>query len=100
MRRRAFLAWLLALILWPRPAPAQPGTWRVMSHVNAALPGAVPAVDVLLASQAAARARAAAERGRPGVVRATVHLCPHAAGEPASEWYNCKDDPRAQYEEA
>ncbi len=29
----------------------------------------------------------------------SVHLCPHAAGEPASAWYSCKDDPRAQYEE-
>lgn len=29
----------------------------------------------------------------------SVHLCPHAAGEPASKWYNCKDDPRAEYEE-
>ena len=100
MRRRAFLAWLGCLALWPRRAAAQPGTWRVMSRVNPALPGAVAAVDVRLSSQAAARARAAAERVRPGVVRATVHLCPHAAGEPASEWYNCKDDPRAQYEEA
>ena len=30
---------------------------------------------------------------------ASVHFCPHAAGEPSSEWYNCKDDLRAQYEE-
>jgi len=28
----------------------------------------------------------------------SIHFCPHAAGEPASEWYSCKDDPRAQYE--
>ena len=29
----------------------------------------------------------------------SIHFCPHAAGEPASEWYNCRDDVRSQYEE-
>lgn len=27
------------------------------------------------------------------------HLCSHADGELASTWYNCRNDPRAQYEE-
>ena len=31
--------------------------------------------------------------------KVSVHFCPHAAGESASEWYNCKDDPLALYEE-
>lgn len=29
----------------------------------------------------------------------SLHLCPHAAGEPASEWWDCRNDPRSQYEE-
>lgn len=73
-------------------------TWRVLTVVDPLVPGAVRPVDQLLPSQASARARAATERGRPGVLRASVHLCPHAAGEPPSEGFNCKDDPRAQYE--
>jgi len=31
--------------------------------------------------------------------KVSVHLCSHTAGEPPSAWWNCKDDPRAQYEE-
>lgn len=74
-------------------------TWRVLTTINMEVPGAVPSVDVLLPSQAAARARAATERARLGVMKASVHLCPHAAGE-TSEWYNCRDDVRAMYEES
>ena len=73
--------------------------WRVLTTVNQESPGAVLPVDLILPSQAAARARAATEKVRPGVIRASVHLCPHAAGEPAITWYNCRDDGRAQYEE-
>ena len=69
--------------------------WRVMTTVTT---GGPLSQDLILPSQAAARARAAVERGLPGVSLVTVHRCPHAAGEPASEWYNCKDAPQAQYE--
>ena len=99
MRRRAFLAWLIGLALWPRRAATQPvGTWRVLSRPDPAVPAARP-TDLLLPTQAAARAQAAIERARPGIARVSVHFCPHAAGEPASAWWNCRDDVRAQYEE-
>ena len=55
----------------------------------------VPPLDQRLPSQAAARA---IPRRKP-TERVSIHFCPHAAGEPSGEWYNCKDDPRAQYEE-
>ena len=56
-------------------------------------------MDVLALTQAAARGLATAEKAKPGVIGATVHFCPHTAGESASKWYNCKTDPRSQYEE-
>ena len=71
-------------------------TWRVLTRVA---PNTVPPVDLLLPTRAAARAQAAIERARPGVARVSIHLCPHAAGEPASGWYNCRDDAQSQYEE-
>jgi hypothetical protein len=74
-------------------------TWRVLTVVDPQVPGAVRPVDQQLPSQAAARALAATEKGRLGVQRASVHFCPHARGEPASEGYSCRDDPRAQYQE-
>lgn len=74
-------------------------SWRVLTTVDSTVPGAVPPVDVLALTQAAARGLATAEKAKPGVTKATVHLCPHAAGEPPSEWYNCKSDVRAMYEE-
>ena len=73
-------------------------TWRVLSRVDPTVPGAQAPVDVTLPDQAAAQARAATEKAKPWVVKASIHLCPHAQGE-TSGWYNCKDDPRAQYEE-
>ena len=72
-------------------------TWRVLTTI---MPGGpTPAVDLLLPTQVAARARAAIERARPGVTQTSVHFCPHAVGGPSSEWWNCKNDSRAQYEE-
>lgn len=73
--------------------------WRVLTTVDPDFPDAVSSSDLLLPNQAAARARAATERVRPGVMKASVHLCPHAAGEPASEWWDCRNDVRSQYEE-
>ena len=73
--------------------------WRVLTTINPDILGVVPRVDVVLPSKAAARAIAVTEKIKPGVTKTSVHLCPHAAGEPASEWYDCKLDPRAQYEE-
>ena len=73
-------------------------TWRVLTKVDVTVPGALPAIDVLVASPAAARTRAIAEKALPWVRRASIHFCPHAAGEPASAWFSCRD-PRAQYEE-
>lgn len=69
-------------------------TWRVLSQGGSGVRG----VDLLLPTQTAARAQAAIERVRPGIVQTSVHLCPHAAGEDSAEWYNCRDDVRAQYE--
>ena len=73
--------------------------WRILTTVDRTVPGAVPPVDVLALTQAVARGLATAEKAKPGVTKATVHLCPHAAGE-TSGWYNCKDDPLAMYEES
>ena len=69
--------------------------WRVLTSA----PGAPPAsrLDEGLPDQAAGRTRLAAVRLLPGVMKATLHLCPHAAGERAG-WWNCKRDPRAQYQ--
>ena len=71
-------------------------TWRLLSQTD----GTTPGVDRRLPTQAVARAQAVIERARPGVRRVSVHACPHAAGEPATEWFDCKNDPRAQYEES
>lgn len=73
--------------------------WRILTTVDRTVPGAGPPVDVLALTQAAARGLATAEKAKPGVIGATVHFCPHTAGESASKWYNCKTDPRSQYEE-
>lgn len=73
--------------------------WRVLTTVDRTIPGAVPPIDVLALTQAAARGLATAEAAKPGVTKTSVHLCPHAAGESASEWWNCRDDSRSQYEE-
>jgi len=54
-----------------------------------------PSLDQAFPSRDAARAQA---KRRP-TEHVSIHLCPHAAGEPASEWYSCSHDPRAQYEE-
>ena len=51
--------------------------------------------DTLEVSKDVAKAK---PKKKPGN-KVSIHFCPHAAGEPASEGYNCKDDPRAQYEE-
>lgn len=75
-------------------------SWRVLTTVDSTVPGAVPRVDVLVLTQGAARGLAMAEKAKLGVRKATVHLCPHSAGEPASEWYPCNaSEPQAQYEE-
>lgn len=71
-------------------------TWRVLSTSDSL---AVQGVDLLLPTQTAARAQATTERVKPGIVRVSVHFCPHAVGEGADGWYNCKTDSRAQYEE-
>ena len=73
-------------------------TWRVLTEVTMAAPPA-SRLDDRLPSQAAGRARLTAVRALPGVTKASLHLCPHAAGEPATDWYNCRDDAQAQYEE-
>lgn len=70
-------------------------TWRVLSRGTVGTPG----VDLLLPTQVAARAQAAIERARPGIVAVSVHFCPHAAGEESPTWFDCKEDPRAEYEE-
>ena len=72
-------------------------TWRVLSVVSMLSP--TPPIDILALTQAAARGLATAEKAKPGVMRVTVHLCPHAAGEGSPGWYNCKTDLRAQYEQ-
>lgn len=51
--------------------------------------------DTLEVSKDAAEAKPK----KKAVNKVSIHFCPHAAGEPASGWYNCKDDPLAQYEE-
>ena len=33
------------------------------------------------------------------VGRTSIHRCPHSAGEPSGEWYDCRRDPRAGYTE-
>ena len=68
--------------------------WRVLTREMG-----TKGVDVIVASPSAARTRATLEKGRVGVTRVSVHLCPHSAEEPSSEWYNCRTDPRARYEE-
>ena len=73
-------------------------TWRILTRTDATAPPGSQ-IDERLPSQAAGRTRLAIVRGLLGVMGASLHLCPHAAGEPDSEWYNCKDDSRAQYEE-
>mgnify|MGYP001571283208 CR=1 FL=1 len=73
-------------------------TWRLLTRVDATAPPA-SRIDELLPSQAAGRARLAVVRGLPGVTGASLHLCPHAAGERPEEWYDCRADARAAYEE-
>ena len=73
--------------------------WRVLTRVDATVPGAGTPLDQRVADRATAQALARTQRGRPGVVRASVHLCSHAAGESATTWWDCRTDPRAQYEE-
>lgn len=73
-------------------------TWRVLTRTDAGAPP-TSRIDEVLPSQAAGRARLAAVRGLPGVTGASLHLCPHAAGEAPDLWYNCRDHPRAEYEE-
>lgn len=51
--------------------------------------------DTLELSKTGAKAKLKKKIGN----KVSVHFCPHAAGEPSSEWYNCKDDSRAEYEE-
>lgn len=99
MRRRIFCLWLLSWLAWPLRLEAQPPTarWRIVARVAQ---GRTPLLDEFPATQAAGRARLAALKGQPGVVRVSLHLCPHSQGEPASVWFNCKTDSRAQYEEA
>lgn len=71
--------------------------WRVIDIVES---GRAPVME-RVANRTAALARAAALKAARGAQpgRTSVHICPHSAGEPASEWYDCKADPRAQYEE-
>lgn len=97
MRRRAFLAWLLFLALWPRRAVGQPrGTWRrIETDLDPDTTKRGPVEDTIEVSKDAAKGKL--KKKSTSIV--SVHFCPHAAGEPASEWYHCKDDPRAQYEE-
>ena len=71
-------------------------TWRVLSQTD----GTTPGVDLRLPTQTAARAQAAIERARPGIVAVSVHFCPHAAGESPDQWWDCKQDVRSQYEES
>ena len=71
-------------------------TWRrIETDVDPILATRLPVEDTLESSKDAAKAKA--KRKATSVV--SIHLCPHAAGEPASEWYNCRDDARSQYEE-
>ena len=73
-------------------------TWRILTRTDITAPPE-SRIDERLPSQVAGRARLATVRVLPGVTGASLHLCPHAAGEPPNEWYNCKEDVRAQYEE-
>lgn len=63
--------------------------WRRLEHDPTRL------LDEILPTQAAAKSKPKQNAGN----KVSVHFCPHSAGEPASEWYNCRTDPRAQYEE-
>lgn len=72
--------------------------WRVLTRSDPTVPGAQPPVDIVLPDQAAAQSRVAVEKAKPWVTRASIHLCPHAAGEP-SGWWDCKNDPRSFYVE-
>mgnify|MGYP001590783964 CR=1 FL=1 len=72
------------------------GTWRRI-EIDPELDEAkrVTTEDTLEVSKKAAKAK---PKKKP-TTSVSVHFCPHAAGEPASEWYSCKDDPKAMYEE-
>ena len=71
-------------------------TWRVIESG----PESVERSDETFSTEAQARTRRNQRRDRAGRVnRISLHLCPHAAGEDSMFWYNCKTDPRAQYEE-
>lgn len=72
-------------------------TWRLLTVVTPSAP-ATSRLDERLPDQTAGRARLAAVRGLPGIVKVSLHLCPHAAGEPPETWWNCQHDPRAMYE--
>lgn len=102
MTRRLFVAWLVGLGLWPARVAAQPvGIWRVITRdlrPRPVMPGPPEDFDELLPDQASAKARQAL-RKNPNT-RVSVHLCPHAAGEAASVWWNCRDDARSLYEES
>lgn len=74
-------------------------TWRARTTVDQTVPGAQPPVDLLLPTQAAARTKAVEEKAKPWVTKVSVHLCPHAMGESADQWWDCRRDVRSQYEE-
>lgn len=73
--------------------------WRVITIDLRALIDRNPSEgrDEIFLDKASAKA-AQALRKNPHT-RVSVHFCSHAAGEPSSEWYSCRDDVRAQYEE-
>ena len=71
-------------------------TWRrIETDLDPDVTKRGAAEDTLEVSKDAAKAKPKKKVGN----MVSVHLCPHAAGEPASGWYSCRDDPRAQYEE-
>lgn len=71
-------------------------TWRrIERDLDPDVTKRAPVEDTLEVSKDAAKTKPK----KKATSRVSIHFCPHAAGEPALAWYNCRRDPRAQYEE-
>ena len=71
------------------------GTWRrIEIDLDPDESKRKPTEDTLEPSKGAAKAKPK----KKVTSKVSIHLCPHAQGE-LSGWYDCRNDPRAEYEE-
>lgn len=74
--------------------------WRVKAPKKKEKPEDPDSVDALFDTKAEADAKMDEEKTKAKKDEiVTQHLCSHADGEPAAAWFNCQDDPRAEYQE-